>query len=228
MLAKIHNMKIPIRKRKNILFDNIQEMTEVAYKNLPIRKDCEEAKYENLLSRDLSEEWKIVQRIMKKVNAPSVFCHCDFRGSNILVTDQGLICIDLEYSMYGARAYDLSTMLNEWDKTELFDGSMGKVPNKEIIMNVINIYISHCERLNPGYASKPQNQPDVIYKEVRVYFLLVYIFFLSIMVKTEESIIPNMPFDRKQFLGYVDQCYGFYRSTKADLLKDGFIDPEDL
>lgn len=224
VIAKIHHLNVPINKKSNLLFDEMRNMIHFAYKECQVEELVNELNLETFKSHDLREEFDYLITLIDSLKSPVVFCHNDFRGSNILVVepeDKVLTC-DLEYCGYGSRAYDLATFLTEWNKTEMFQIS-SEIPTDDELTVFLKLYIEQCDILIPGYSSDNNNSLKVHIKETKIMILANFMFFLAVMVKTTESIIPAIKFDAKKKMVSVENMFKMYMAVKQQFIKDGTI-----
>jgi choline/ethanolamine kinase len=122
-LARVHAMDVPIKKTGNWVFETFDSFYEIAYQKFPINQLIEECNCETLKKHDLKKEIQWLKNCVKETNSPIVFCHNDFRGSNIMVTDPNnnnigdkkdrITLCDFEYSSYGYRGYDFGCIFSE-------------------------------------------------------------------------------------------------------------------
>jgi len=193
--ARIHHLKVPIRQDDGWLLRIIREWIEFAYEKLHVRELVQQFDLDAFKCRDLLEELTDFEQIIGTANSPWAFSHIDFGGSNILVLDgQKLMTVDLEHCSYAPRAYDMATFLTEWDK-ELFDFENIGMPDDRVIENYVRLYVGACEQLVPGYVDQPENRVSSIVREVKLFILVNFMFFISLSIKQEESIIEAVPFN---------------------------------
>ncbi|XP_054157294.1 choline/ethanolamine kinase-like [Oppia nitens] len=77
----------------------------------------DECQCETLKQYDIKQELDWLKGVIIKSKSPIVFNHVDFRGSNIMITENdGLILCDFEYSAYGYRGFDFGTIYVEWGR----------------------------------------------------------------------------------------------------------------
>lgn len=91
----------------------------------------------------------------------------------------------------------IKLVLTEWKKTEMFQLDAEVLSNEELSI-FLKLYIAECDKLKPGYSSFPENSLETHIKETKVMFLVNFMFFLSMMIKSQDSIIPTIPFDAKK------------------------------
>lgn len=72
------------------------------------------------------------------------------------------------------------------------------LPNDEVIEKLVQNYIEECDKIVPGYAKAPENSFAAHLKEIRLMLLANTLFFISLMMKQQESIVPAMVFDAKK------------------------------
>lgn len=192
-LAQTHALRVPLIKERTPNLTSIHSNLKFAYDNFDIEGLCRELKLEALTEHDIREEAKYVEKIIKEIDSSRVFCHNDFRGSNILVTQPGdkiLLC-DMEYSRYGPRASDMAILLVEWGR-ELFDFEPRDMTPDEVIKQFAQWYIDEMNRLKPGYSDDAKNSVDTITKEVKAYFLVNTFFILTFLLAKDAAIIAKM------------------------------------
>ena len=95
LLAKINHLNVPIRKESNLALKEISKMLDFAYANCFIKEIAEECSYQTLQTYDVREEYHELMQLIEELNAPVVLCHHDFRGCNILVTEDSKSCQNL-------------------------------------------------------------------------------------------------------------------------------------
>lgn len=224
LLAKIHHLNVPIRKNNNWLLTEMRNMLNAGYANTDVKGLVEELDLKQFKNKDLADEFEEFEVLIKNLKTPIVFCHNDFRGSNILVTEpnQKILLCDLEYSSYGARGFDMAVFLTEWER-ELFDFDSFTMPETEVIENFVKLYIEECNEIVPGYAEKPENQLTTVVNEAKIFFLANFMFFLVFMFKQTESLIPQIPYDAKNKMKYIDKYYANYLNIKKRLIDDKII-----
>lgn len=191
---------MPIRKDSTWLLRIIREWIEFAYEKLQVRHFVEQFDLDAFKCRDLLEELVDFERYYGEANSPPAFSHIDFRGSNILVEDSSLesqvklSVVDMEHCAFAPRAFDMATFLTEWGK-ELFDFENLGMPEDAVIEHYVNLYVEACTQLVPGYADKPENRPELIFREVKFFILVNIMFFIALSIKQEESVIIAVPFN---------------------------------
>ena len=178
---------------------NMQENLEYAYEKLKVQEVIDELKLECFTAKDLRVTFREMLQYVKQLDCPVVFCHHDFRGGNILVTepDHKVKIIDLEYCGYGQRGYDMGTFFTEWGTAELFEEMPTLLPPQEAVEQFCRYYLEAFDRLVPGYSSKPENSLDRVVKEAKLFYAVQNMFFMTSMIRKEDSIIPSIPFDPK-------------------------------
>lgn len=198
LLAKLHNLEMPISKNNSWPFKEIEDKLNCGYAQQFTKKHIEEFNLTELQNQDLRKEFTYLKSLLKKVNSPIVFSHNDYIGTNILVTKPNtkLAIIDFEYSSYFSRAWDNAVFHAQWG-IEPFDYDNLMLPEDSVLENFIKMYIDCFEKLKPGYSSNLENDLSKILKEVKLYTLLYLLYVMSAMLNTTESIIGAIPFDRK-------------------------------
>jgi virulence-associated protein VapD len=200
-------MDVPIKKNGNWIFETFDSFYEMAYKKFPINEMIEEFNCETFKKYDLKEEIEWLENCVKEINSPIVFCHNDFRGSNIMVTESNnnnesenekIILCDFEYSSYCYRGIDLGSIFAEWGRSWNDFMKLHHFPNDSTIMTFIDEYISESVKiLGKEYSTKESNSLEQLLKEVKVFVLVSNMFFVTFVIKSDEG-IESMPFDRKK------------------------------
>ena len=179
--------------RKNVLF---------AYANCRVAELTEELNLKQLKRRNLIEEFDELMAIVDRLGCPTVFCHVDFRGSNLLVTEieeeKRILLVDPEYCEYGCRGFDLATIIYEWGKEQFDILSTLNPPDEQEMCQLVQQYIDAVDQLIPGYSKKVQNSLAAHLKEVKIMFLVNAMFFITLMIRQRDTIITAIPFDAKK------------------------------
>lgn len=168
--------------------DLMEKSINLAYEiNENLDKDIEQ-KLSVWTETTLRKEFDLYKKAYDNFKAPIVFCHNDFRGSNILVTepDEKIVVVDYEYCAYGSRGYDLGSFMNEWDQ-DLFEFRPLEVLTDEVLTNFVQMYVEGCELVQPGFSTKPENSVEQIIKETKFGILSTYIFFLTFLLAQDVS-----------------------------------------
>ncbi|XP_054157316.1 choline kinase A2-like [Oppia nitens] len=141
-LARIHAMDVPIKRTNNRL-DLIYESYKFAFEgNFDIKTIFEKNNCQTLLNTDIKSEIQFIRDIIVKANSPTVFNHCDYRSSNLLVTESAdktdgpIVVCDFEYGSYGYRGYDFILLIREWGRKPL-DLTVDGFPLKDSQMKSI-------------------------------------------------------------------------------------------
>jgi thiamine kinase-like enzyme len=200
-------MDVPIKKTGNWVFETFDSFYEIAYQKFPINQLIEECNCETLKRHDLKKEIQWLKNCVKETNSPIVFCHNDFRGSNIMITkpnnnnigdkkDRITLC-DFEYSSYGYRGVDFGTIFAEWGRNMNDYKTLHNFPENSLIKPFIKEYISESIKIHgKEYSGNKQNSVEQILKEVKVFALVSNMFLITICFKTDET-FGDMPFDKK-------------------------------
>ena len=172
----------------------LEKFIEQAYK-INKNLDNEIRKKLSAWTTTLKKEFELFQKAFEKLEAPVVFCHNDFRGSNILVTepDEKIVVVDYEYCAYGPRGYDLGYFIREWDK-DAFEFKPIEALTDEVITNFVQLYIDGCELIQPGFSKKPKNSLTEIVKETKFGILSSSMFVLAFLAArdtTKERLLTN-------------------------------------
>src|SRR5699024_9060621 len=153
-----------------------------AYENFRIKELVEELNLPLLKATDVLAEHRELMKRIKELQAPLVFCHNDFRGNNLLVTeDKSVLTVDIEHAGYGTRGYDLACIFLESAQTELLD-LKAPPPTDETLQTLVRLYIDACEEVAPGYGSRVENSFEQHLKEARLMVLFHKFFFVAFLI----------------------------------------------
>lgn len=197
-IARVHHLKVPIRKTNNWLLDETIKGFNEAYSECDAQTLIDQVGAENLQKFDPRVEYVKMVKYVEDLKSPIVYLHNDFRGSNILVRkiDGKVLFVDLEYSAYGKRASDLASYINEWG-FEPFEFEKQGLPEDDVLEMFAKLYIEECNKVVPGYADKPENTVPILVKEIKVMNMALYLFFVAFMMKSKSNLVDAIPFDAK-------------------------------
>ncbi|XP_054157302.1 choline/ethanolamine kinase-like [Oppia nitens] len=199
-LAQIHAMDVPIKKSNNWIFETFDRSYEEANNLFDLKALYDECNCQTLKGHELIDEIQWLKDTITSLDSPIAFTHVDFRGSNIMVTDEdGIILCDFEYSCYDYRGCDFGTLFAEWGKNFLDFLKPQDFPNDEIFKPFIDIYINEMTRLKGNvFTDDKRNTFEHILKEGKVFALASNMFFIVMTLKQNESVIPDITFDKNQ------------------------------
>ena len=202
-LARFHAMDVPIKKTGNWIFDFFDESYKLSKERFDIKYLIQKSRSQTLKDNDLGQELEWLKKTILNVDSPQAFTHVDFRGCNIMVTqNQGIVLCDFEYSCYGFRGYDFGTIFGEykgrvygeWDKPKEF-------PSDDTIKPFVMSYIDESVKLRgKTFSEDERNSLEHILVEVKVFCLVSLMFFVLFTLKMNESLNPDIPFDKIQFM----------------------------
>lgn len=217
LIARVNHINVPIPKNPNHIMEQIKANLESGYLGGKIQSIAKEFQLPNLLHHDLMEDFVHLRSQLQRRHFPIVFCHNDFRGSNILVTeepDRPLVLCDFEASSYGPRGYDIATLLTEWER-DILDVECFGLPDDRVIGQFVQHYIEGCERYAPGYGQNCHNSHKVIVEEVKLHMLTNVMFVTSCVLSTGEAagsqskVIPRDIRLRFQMVSRGNFCFCF-------------------
>ena len=198
-------MNVPIKKRGNWLFEMLDTFYEMGHKNASINDLIEECNCQTLKKYDLKQELEWIKTCVLKSNSPIVFCHNDFRGSNIMKTESKnnnidkedkLVICDFEYSSYGYRGMDFGAIFAEWGRTLNDYKSLHNFPEDSVIKPFIEGYISESIKIKgKKFSENKFNSIEQILKEIKVFTLVSNMFGVVFLLKNDGS--GDYPLDRK-------------------------------
>ena len=207
-MARVHAMDVPIKKTGNWVFDTFDKFYEISENLFDLKTLYEESNCPTLQTKNLSQEIKWIKQVVLECDSPINFTHVDFRGSNIMVTEtNGIVLCDLEYSCYGFRGVDFGSIFVEWGHNiEDFIKPLNFVDDKKFLP-FIESYIEESVKLRGNeFIEDKRNSIEHILKEGKVFSLVSLMFFVLISLKSNESIIADIPFDKKKSMVYHFKC----------------------
>jgi len=200
-------MDVPIKKTGDWVFQSFDSFYKTAYQKFDINSLIEECNCQTLKKYDLKQEIEWLKKCVTETNSPIVFCHNDFRGSNIMITEndnnntdnkEKIVLCDFEYSSYSYRGVDFGTIFAEWGRTMEDFLKPCDLPDDSVIKQFIDSYIT--ESISIGgkeYSNNKLNSFEHLMKELKVFILVSYMFFVTFLLKAEEEVI-DIPFDKKR------------------------------
>lgn len=197
-LAVLHHLSVPIRKQSFWQLRQAEQMLVDAHKNNFVTKLINELALETFQTHPVLQELQWLKRQIANLKYPLVFSHNDFLGTNMLITepDGKLLLIDLEYSTYGCRGFDIGVFMYQFglEPNEYFKFDM---PSDEVIKQFIQFYINECEKVFVGYSKKSTNSLDAILHETKLCMLTYFMFWTSFFMFQQENVIKAIPVDIK-------------------------------
>ncbi|XP_054157311.1 uncharacterized protein LOC128955663 [Oppia nitens] len=203
-LARIHAMDVPINRTFNWLTTELNDIYKLAFEgSIDIKAMSEKYNCEALMTADMKNEVQFINELIVKANSPIVFIHCDYRSSNLLITesvdksDGPLVVCDFEYASYGYRAYDFMPLLQEWGRNQL-NLNVDGIPLEESISRpLIEIYVDECHRIyGEEYSANAINTVDHILHEIKIFYVIYQFFMTLICLKMDlnnNAILKNLP-----------------------------------
>lgn len=206
-LAAIHLLKVPITKQANWPQDYIEKQIKLAYSELNISHKLIKYELKTLRQYDPLEEIVKYRAIVDSVVSPLVFCHDDFRSSNIMVVGdqpekQRIILSDFEYVCYGMRGFDLGCILVEWhndDYTTQF-WQTWQVPSQHQLERVVRFYLEGCDAVCPGYSTQSANSFDQVIRDTKIAILQNLMFIFAFRLNLRKSFVKGIEFDLRKNL----------------------------
>ncbi|XP_027203459.2 choline/ethanolamine kinase-like [Dermatophagoides pteronyssinus] len=225
-LAQLNSLDIPIAKDKFNLLDIVINYIHDGYHRINVSSSAKELNLTGLLENDFLAEMDWFYSFMEQYDnqCPMVFCHNDFRSSNIMVlkdNEELLIC-DFEYGAYGFRGYDLATFLIEWDRN-LFDFQNINLPSDDVLEKFIRFYLEGWDQIDPGYSTKAENSCQKIMNETKIGYFFCLVVFMGVTLNQKEAVIDNFEYDPKQICIGVNYMFKQYLNVKNSLIKEKII-----
>ena len=184
-------MKVPIPKRPDWFLDEMTKRIENGYNKIDVHKLAQDFSLSHLAKQDLLEEFYNMKTFLKATPMPMVFCHGDFRNSNIMVTsDQGgresIVVCDFEEFSYGRRATDMGTFFSNWN-VDGFKMSMWQMPNDRDLTHFVQAYLEQWDQLQPGYSSQAGNSVENIVHEAKIATMVNFLFLAAFFSDFENT-----------------------------------------
>ena len=153
-----------------------------------LNKWMEENNCEILKKHDLKAEIDWTKDLIERLNSPVVFCHNDYRSSNLLFTEPNnqLVVCDFDLSGYDYRGIEFSMMMREWKNKHFFLNmkNIEGLPLGSQIKPFIEIYVDECERIHgKSFRENANNSVEHILKEAKIFLMLTYLFFSIMQMK---------------------------------------------
>jgi ethanolamine kinase len=191
-LAQFHSLDVPLAKDLNWLKRYFNEFYDKGYQEFPIDHIIKEVNAQNLIKRNLKEEYEWLLRCIDAMNSPIVFSHNDFRGSNLLVheivddNNPRLITLcDFEYSCYYYRGFDLGVCLSEFGNTLL--SAPQQIPSDKVLEEFLRGYLDESIKIHgEEYGLNDQNSMRRLINETKVFALAAKMFGVMFLFRTKE------------------------------------------
>ncbi|CAG2102398.1 unnamed protein product [Medioppia subpectinata] len=167
-LAQIHAMDVAVRKNGNSFMDNLDNFLDEAKGLFDINSLINECNCQTLSDYELTEELSWLKKTVAAVDSPVTFTHIDFRGSNIMITENdGLVVCDFEYSCYDYRGYDFGSVFSEWGK-EFGHYDHIYYPDDNEIKPFVESYIEESAKIfGKKFTRNERNSSKNLMKEVK-------------------------------------------------------------
>ncbi|UXI20513.1 differentially expressed in FDCP 8 [Sarcoptes scabiei] len=227
-LAEINLLEVPIEKDRFAILKIIENYIGENYVRLRLDQLRDELELSNLKSNNLIEELRWYGDLVRNrlQQSPTVFCHNDFRGNNILVvrqTEEIILC-DFEYSSYGLRGLDLSSFLMEWNHNSFSRKVLENFPDDSVIENFVRLYLEEIENLDAGYSKQQENSIEFVMREVKIHFLTICLFFIAIIINQRDRIVDSIPYNPESQARTIDAMFGQFLQIKSKLIDQGLLD----
>jgi thiamine kinase-like enzyme len=197
-------MDVPIIKNEKWILQTYDTLYESAFKKFPINELIEEYNCETLKKYDIRQEIEWIKKRIIEIDSPILFCHNDFHGGNILVTepnnnsDERIVLCDFEYSCYSYRGLDFGTLFIEWggDINEFM--KIGDFP-KECVTNLFfDEYIAESVKVvGNEYSAKKSNSIEHLTREAKIFSLVSNLIFVVYILESNETTLGE-EFDKKK------------------------------
>ncbi|CAG2100036.1 unnamed protein product [Medioppia subpectinata] len=205
-LARVHAMDVPT-KREHWFFRNADKWYIRAQNNAETQTLIKELNLETLKTHSLKAEMDFLKQVVDKCESPMVFCHNDFRSSNIMVLedndcnaiiDKNILFCDYEYSSYGYRGHDFGTLVNEWGRS-MEDFKKPRIyPDNSTLLPLIEMYVKESQRvLGNKFSDNKLNSVEHILKEMKIFALVISMFGVLFCLKQDSRDRDALDMDKK-------------------------------
>ncbi|XP_077994303.1 ethanolamine kinase 1-like [Glandiceps talaboti] len=214
-MAKMHVMK-PMDNRPipepNIFptlrgwLENVPKKLEDAEKNARFQHDMP-------THEQLGKEIDQLERVLKPLNSPVVFCHNDLCLGNIIYDKEGdtISFIDYEYSAYNYQAYDIGNHFANYAGIHTNDYSL--YPDKEYQIKWLKTYFTAYYAMAGIDKQLSSTDLDNYYAHVNKFSLATHL--NKGIWALIQSALSKHEFD---FLGYGKNCFDEYFRRKEEFL----------
>lgn len=166
----------------------------------------------------LEKEINVLEKHLKSLKSPVVFCHNDLLLKNIILnkSKKSVTFIDFEYADFNYQAFDIGNHFCEFAGVDTFDGTL--YPEKEFQVQWIRNYLITWYNLNNTSYSMLENSDldqkvDELYVHVNKFSLASHLLWsLWAFLQAEHS---SLNFN---YFGYACQRIQEYYSKKDDFL----------
>jgi ethanolamine kinase len=197
-------MDVPIIKNEKWIFQIYDTLYESAFKKFPINELIEKYNCETLKKYDIKYQIEWIKKRIIDIDSPILFCHNDFHGANILVTqpsnnsDEKIVLCDFEYSGYSYRGLDFGTLFIEWGRDANEFMKIGDFPNECVTKVFFDEYIAESVKIvGNKYSAKESNSIEHLTREAKIFSLVQNLIFVVYLLKTDETALGE-EFDKKK------------------------------
>ncbi|XP_015921370.2 choline/ethanolamine kinase [Parasteatoda tepidariorum] len=183
-MAKIHALDLPLRKAPDSWLKHMKKWLE-DMENCGTNRSDDNC----LLGNMFRNEMDFLKKEMENYDSPSVFCHNDLIGGNILLPEDfvnelnpKVILIDFEFGGYNFRAFDIANHFCEWvydyDVTEppYFKIDNSKYPTEEEKIKFIRSYLNQLVLEDILKSSVVDYETDKILDEVKFFSMVTRLY----------------------------------------------------
>ncbi|XP_054157300.1 choline/ethanolamine kinase-like [Oppia nitens] len=222
-LARIHAMDVPISKTTHWMFNYFENYYRDGNETFDMPALINETNSETLQKFDLRLELDWLKNTIVKFDSPVTFTHVDFRGSNIMVTeDDSIVLCDFEYSCYDYRGYDFGTIFIEWGQKFWGDKDDDKpyefTDDSQIVPFLETYILESTKLLGDKFANDPRNNVKRMIREVKLFSMVSMMFIVLFMYRMKESIFNTIEFNKKQQMAMTEKTYKAYQDLKSQFM----------
>ncbi|CAG2100653.1 unnamed protein product [Medioppia subpectinata] len=232
-LARVHAMDVPT-KREHWFFSTADKWYRKTQDNTETQSLIKELNLESLATHSLKAELDFLKLVVDECESPMVFCHNDFRSANIMVLegkdcndnmDEKVLFCDYEYSSYGYRGHDLSTIINEWGRSMEDFIKLHIYPDDTTLLPLIEMYVKESQRvLGNKFSDNLLNSVEHILKEVKVFALVTSMFGILFCLKQNSGDKDSFEMDKKLTMQFSEAAFTNFLSLKQRFTAEHLFD----
>lgn len=206
MMAKMHNIdtgsKPGLWKKMEQFINTSPDALKDAVKQQRLVK-------EYLTKAELRSEAAELECLLSTCSSPTVFCHNDALLANVVVQDDKVLFIDMEYGAPNYAAYDIANHFCEFVGCDGSDLDYVKwYPDRNFQMDWIHKYLTEYHKLT-DQPPPSQEKVESTYVEVQQFAMCAHLFWsVWAVIQAHNS---NIDFD---FLDYAIQRFREYKRMK--------------
>jgi len=209
MMARMHNIDTGSKPQLWNTLDNFINTSPDTFQD---QNKQHKFSKEYLTKAELREEVSTLQNLLSSCDSPVVFCHNDVLLNNVVVQEDKVLFIDMEYGAANYAAYDIANHFCEFVGGDPEDLDYEKwYPDRNFQLDWINKYLVEFNLLK-GQPPPTQKQVESTYDTVQQFSLCAHLFWsIWAVIQAYNS---NIEF---QFLDYAILRLKEYKRMKNKL-----------